>query len=473
MSNRREFLSSAACLMGAVAMSPAANAMNRLPEPAKRRHKSADDNSMVGFVAPRLQKIRVGVVGVGGRGTSAVYRLASVPGVEVTALCELVESKAVNAQQQLKERGFAAPQLFIGPEAYKRMCESGLCDAVHINTNWVSHAEIALFAIRSGLHTFVEVPGCRTIDESWEIVEATEKHRVHCMILSNCCYGEDEMLMINLSRLRILGELYHAEGCYLHETRERQGQAFLGPDKIFSSLETLIDHTGMCYPTHALGPVALAMDINRGDRFDYLVSMGSKGFAWQEYAIQKYGPDAPVSKIKFEANDFNTTLIRTANGKTIMLRQCNNSPMPYTRVHSLYGFNGTVSTNPLTAGVEPSLGAGVGRWLKDEALNEFRAKYGHQLWREAGEIARRVGGHGGMDYLMDLRWSYCLRHGLPLDMTVYDLATWSCVFPLSEQSVRKHSVPLDIPDFTRGSWKTNPRVGDMTIDMEKAFGNKG
>lgn len=457
----------AACLVGAAAISPVAGAVERISVPDKRPRKTSNGDSMVGFVAPKLDKIRVAVIGVGGRGSFAVQRLTAVPGIEITALCELIEERALNSQKWLKDNGFPSPEIFIGPEAYKRLCDSGICDVVHINTNWVSHAEIAIYAVKAGLHTFVEVPGVRTVDEAWELVEATEKNRVHCMILSNCCYGEDEMLMINLSRLRILGELYHAEGCYLHETRDRQGQAFLGPDKMFSSLEALIDHTGMCYPTHALGPVALAMDINRGDRFDYLVSMGSKGFAWQEFARQKYGPDAPVSQVQFEANDFNSTLIRTVNGKTILLRQCNNTPMPYTRVHTLYGFNGTVNTNPLKVGVEPSLGAGVSSFLEGEALEEFKDRYGHQLWKQAGEIAKKVGGHGGMDFLMDLRWSYCLRNGLPLDMTVYDLASWSCVFPFSEESVRNRSERMEFPDFTRGTWKTNPRVGDMTIDMDK------
>ena len=468
MQDRRKFLGNAACLLGAAAIGPVANGMNRLPESPRRYKEAAPGSSMVGFVAPRLEKIRVGVIGVGGRGSAAVQRLASVPGVEVTALCELVEEKARAAGKALKDRGLAEPRIFIGEEAYKEMCDSGLCDAVHINTNWTSHARIALYAIRAGLHTYVEVPGCRTIDEAWEMVEATEKHRVHCMMLGNCCYGEDEMLMIRVAHLRLLDELYHAEGCYLHETRGGD-QAFLGPDKMFSSLEAVIKHTGASYPMHAIGPISLALDINRGDRFEYLVSVGSDGFAWQEFARRRYGPDAPVSKVKFEVNDFNTTVIHTTNGKSILLRQCNNSPMPYTRVYSLYGFSGCLSANPLKVAIEPSLGAGAYSWLEGEQLQEFRHKYGHQLWEQAGEIARKVGGHGGMDYLMDLRWAYCLRNGLPMDLTVYDLASWSTIIPLSEQSVRKDSMPIQIPDFTRGGWKTNPPVGDMTIDMERAF----
>ena len=418
--------------------------------------------SLVGFAAPKLEKIRVAVIGTGGRGGAAVHRLCNVPGVEVVALCELDEGKAKRHQQTLKKNGFKEPQLFIGPEAYKKLCESGVCDLVHINTNWTSHAEIALYSLKCAIHTFVEVPGVRSIDEAWAVVETAEKNRCHCMMLSNCCYDEDAMTLINAAHAGILGELMHGESCYLHETRDRQGQAFLSREKIFSSLAALIDHTGMCYCVHPLAPISLAMNINRGDRLDYLVSVGSKGFAWQEFARRKFGPDAPVSKISFEANDFNTTTISTANGKTIVLRQCNDCPMPYTRYYSIYGFNGMIATQSrglqpsMRVAIEKTLGGGVRSFLEGKELDAFKEKYRSALWKKTGDTAKKVGGHGGMDYLMDLRWSHCIRNGLPLDMSVYDFATWSSIFELSERSVRNRSQAQDIPDFTRGAWKTTP-----------------
>ena len=296
---------------------------------------------MDGFVAPKLDKVRVGVIGVGGRGTSAVHRLCNVPGVEVTALCEHIDERARNAANMMKQNGFKEPKLFVGPEEFKKMCDSGLCDAVHINTNWESHAEIAIYAMRANLHTFVEVPGCRTIDEAWEMVETCEKQRVHCMMLENCCYGDDEMLMIQAAQLGILDELCHAESEYIHETRGGDWyQSFHARDVIFSSLEVLINNTGALYPMHALGPLGLALNINRGDKFNYLVSMGSQAYNSQETARRKFGDDAPIARVKFDANDFNSTLISTANGKTILLRQCNNVPGPYSRQYRLYGFKG-------------------------------------------------------------------------------------------------------------------------------------
>ena len=411
-------------------------------------------NRLTGFVAPRLEKIRVGVIGVGGRGSAAALRLATIPGVEVTALCDLDAAKVAKSAAAFAKRGFAAPQSFTGPDGYRRLCDAGLCDVVHVNTDWASHAQIALAAMRRGLHAMVEVPGVRTIDEAWEVVETAEKNRVHCMMLANCCYDEDAMAMVNAARRGALGRLMHGEGEYLHETRcQRYGQGFLDRERLFSSLAALVNHTGASYPVHALGPVAMAMDVNRGDRLDYLVSAGSAPFAWHEYAVKKLGADAPAAKIAFEANDFNTTVITTAKGRTILLRQCNTCPTPYTRGNRLYGFNGTIETRPLRIAIEKRFDAGAGAWRGAAETAAFREEFGSREWKDLRAAALKDGGHGGQDYIMDWRWAHCLRSGLPLDTSVYDFASWSAVFEASERSVRNRSRPCDIPDFTRGAWR--------------------
>lgn len=463
MPNRREFIKTAACALGALAVGAEnSHATPFAPEP--KRHKLAPGTSMYGFVAPRLDTIRVAVIGVGARGSGAVQRLCTIPGVKVTALCELVEDKAAKQKNWMEQNGFGTPELFIGPEAYKKLSDSGICDVVHINTPWITHAYIAIYAMKAGLHAMVEVPGCRTVDEGWEMVETSEKMRVHCMLLANCCYDAEPILMRNMALKKVFGELYHAEGCYIHETRTTSGgQSYLGPDKMFSSMEALVNHTGASYPLHAVGPVSLALDINRGDCFDYMVSMGSRGFAWQEFARRVYGDDAPVAQIPIEANDFNSMLISTKNGKTILIRQCNNCPGPYSRQYSLYGFSGRITANPLSVALEKKINTGA-RNMNEEQLAEVRNEYGAKLWKQAGETAKRHGGHGGMDYLMDLRWTYCLRKGLPLDTTVYDLAAWSVLIELSERSVRNRARTIDIPDFTRGLWKTNPAAEEWSFD---------
>lgn len=466
MQNRREFLKTTACAIGAAVVGTGHSfGMPSTPEPKK--HKLAEGASMHGFVAPKLDTIRVAVIGLGGRGTSAAQRLCDVPGVKVTALCELIEERAVAQKNWMVDRGFGDPKIFIGPEAYKELSDSGICDVVHINTPWITHAYIAIYAMKAGVHTMVEVPGCRTIDEAWEMVETAEKMRVHCMLLANCCYDEEAMLMRNMARKRVFDELYHAEGCYLHETRcTWYGQGFLGPDSMFPSLEALVDHTGASYPLHAVGPVSLSLDINRGDAFDYLVSMGSKPYGWHELARRVYGDEAPVSQVQFDSNDFNSMLINTKKGKTILIRQCNNTPMPYERQYKLYGFNGTITACPLRISLEKQINTGAGSWMNEDELALIRSEYGAKLWQQAGEISRQRGGHGGMDYLMDLRWSYCLRNGLPLDTSVYDLAAWSCLIELSEKSVRNRSKSLDIPDFTRGQWQTNQPEPEWTFNQQ-------
>ena len=452
--DRREFLKDVALLGAAGALGGCASAL-----------KVSGGGTMSGYAAPALKRIRVGVVGIGSRGSYAVHRLSTVPGVEITALCDLVEEKALQDRKWLKDKGFPEPKVFAGPEGYKRLCESGLCDVVHNNTDWSGHVPVSVCAMKSGLHACVEVPGCRTVDECWELVETSEKTRRHCIQLENCCYGEDEMLLLNLAQKGKLGTVLHGEGGYIHDGRWIvHGDS---PNELPWRLKAKEHHTGAAYPTHGLGPIALAMNINRGDRFDYLVSTGSKSFGLQDFARRKLGKDSFVAKAELEFNDMNTTLIRTCAGKTVMLQQYGAGPHPYSRMNKLVGTDGVVGTYPLRAAFEKTLGAEAKDWMDEKELAEFRAEWRHPLWKAAGEIAKASGGHGGMDFMMDLRWAYCLMQGLPVDMDVYDLATWSCIVQLSEDSVRNRSRTMDVPDFTRGAWTVNRPVGDMTIDVNR------
>ena len=448
---RREFLGIATMAVAAASMA------------ANERVKT-EGMPMRGFVDKPFDKIRVGVIGIGGRGRSAVARLCKVPGLQVTAVCDLLADRVRWGQNTVKRAGFPEPKGFVGPEGYKRLADAGVCDVVHINTSWVSHTEIALRTLQGGLHTFMEVPGCRTVEQGWQLVEASEKYRRHCSLLANCCYGDEEQMLINVARQKVLGELVHAEGCYLHNTRipgVKYDQSFFSPTDMHSSLRAMIDHTGMQYPIHQFGPLAFAFNINHGDRLDHLVSMGNKPYAWQEVARKTYGANAPVSKLKFECNDFNTTILSTAQGKTVLLRQCNSIPMPYTREYKIYGFHGTFHANPLEVALEKQFPRGAGR-MGEEELKVFADKYRSTMWKVYADRAK-MGGHGGMDYFMDFRWSYCLRKGLPLDVDVYDLATWSSIFEVSERSVRTGSQPQNLPDYTRGGWKTSKPVGDMYV----------
>jgi len=451
---RREFLKGTAWMAAAAMTGGCASAL-----------KTTAGGTMAGYVAPKLGKIRVGVVGIGGRGSYAVHRLSTIPGIEITALCDFIEEKALKDQKWLKDKGFPEPKVFTGPEGYKRLCESGLCDVVHNNTDWSGHVPVSAYAMKSGLHAFVEVPGVCTVDEAWELVETSEKTRRHCMMLENCCYGEDEMLMVNLARAGALGTIVHGEGGYLHDGRWVCPRSLTEkPQWRFDSISKM---AGNSYPTHGFGPVAIAMNVNRGDRLDYLVSMGSVAAGFPDLMKKRFGDDSKYAKMRYDMEDINTSMVRTVNGRTIMVQCDMANPRPYSRMNLLQGSSGIIRTYPLRIGIEKSPGAEVKKWSDEKETGEIREKYRHPLWKQAGEIAKKVGGHGGMDYLMDLRWAYCLQNGLPLDMDVYDLAAWSCIVELTEKSSRNRSARMDIPDFTRGGWKTVAPFGDWMIDLKK------
>ena len=463
--NRREFLARVALSAGAGLVSGCAC--------AKGAAKGAAGAPMRAFrCAPMKEGVRVGVVGVGSRGFGAVTRLMQVPGIRITAICDIRAPYAEKAAQAVFDETGVKPLVFSGTdEVYKRMCESPEVDAVYNCTSWNAHAPIAVFAMKAGKHVFIEVPSAMFVDECWELVETAEACRVHCMQLENCCYGEEELLALNLCKFGMLGELIHGEGGYLHDRRW----------KIFNSEEWEHwrnrwneKHCGNYYLTHGLGPIALDMGINRGDRFDYLVSVDSHQAGYEAFARATLPADHPLRNERFRMADMNVTTIRTAKGRTILLQHDVTSPRPYSRLNLIAGTKGVFRGYP-------ALGIcleGKDEWPVVEHTDheflrtvrgELRLKYRHPLFKAVGEIAKKVGGHGGMDYIMDLRWAYCLQQGLPLDTDVYDLASWCAVSELTERSVLSRSAAMDVPDFTRGAWKTpcNSVLMDATVDLAK------
>ena len=478
-SNRREFLK------GTAWMGAAAVAAGCMSAGAKF---CAPGGAMQGYAAPALKKVRVGVVGLGMRGPGAVHRLAAIPGVEVAALCDIIPERVKLQQEWLKKHGKPPAREYVGPEGYKALCESEL-DAVYNTTSWDMHVPIALYAMRHGKHAFVEVPSAFTVDECWELVKTSEETKMHCMQLENCCYGEAEMLALNLVRQGLLGETVHGEGAYIHDLRslcyEDWGKVW-DPSKKkggyaeFWRLKHNVAHKGNHYDTHGLGPVCEYMNINRGDRFDYLVSLESNQFNFELYGRTNFPNHAWKEKLKVEMGDMNTMLIKTALGKSIMVQHDVSSPRPYSRINRITGTRGSfegilfmkaaehMTTGcPCRFGWEEKNGVGVHHYFDEKKIEAIREQYKHPLWKKAGEFAKAIGGHGGMDFLMDLRWCYCLQNGLPLDTDVYDLASWCCLAELSEKSVRNRSASVDVPDFTDGGWKTAKPLGIVDIDLAK------
>ena len=476
-SNRRDFLKGTAW-MGAAAV--AAGCVS------KDLKIAGFGGSMQGYAAPALKKIRVGVVGLGMRGPGAVHRLAAIPGVEVAALCDLHEERVKIQQDWLKKNKKPEAKGYVGPEAYKALCESDI-DVVYNATGWNMHVPIALYAMEHGKHVFVEVPSAFTVEECWQLVETSERTRMHCMQLENCCYGEAEMLCLNLVRQGFLGDIVHGEGAYIHDLRSL---CYADPN-VKSNVNTGYEsywrlrhnaaHKGNHYDTHGLGPVCQYMNINRGDRFDYLVSLESNQFNFELYGKTNFPGHSWKENLKVDMGDMNTTLVKTVKGRSIMIQHDVSSPRPYSRLNVCTGtkgiFNGiSFAKKPEDAlangnichfGWEDKNGKGCHRYFDFAKTEEIRAKYKHPLWKKAGEFAKAIGGHGGMDFLMDLRWCYCLQNGLPLDTDVYDLASWCCLAELSEKSVRNRSASMDVPDFTKGGWKTAAPLGIVDIDLQK------
>ena len=451
MTGRRDFLKGT-LWMGAVALAGGA-----------RCELAAGGGEMATFAAPPLRKVRVGCVGLGRRGQGAVHRLAQIPGVVITALCDVRHEMVVWQRNYLAKAGKPAAREFVGEEAWKDLCQWDGVDVIYNATPWHLHAPIALGAMRGGKHAFTEVPAAMTLDECWELVETSEKTKRHCMQLENCCYGEIEMLAFNLCHLGLLGELTHGEGAYIHDLRWNNMHDYY----LNWRLRWNIPHKGNQYPTHGLGPICQYMDINRGDRFDYLVSLESQSAGFASYARETITkPDDWRRTADIQMGDMNTTLIKTAKGRSIMVQHDVSTPRPYSRINLISGTKGMLCDYPYRLAVETKPGAGAHEF-NNKLAAEWRTKYAHPLWKKAGEIAQKVGGHGGMDFLMDLRWAYCLQNGLPLDMNVYDLASWCSLCELTEKSVRNRSCSVDVPDFTRGGWKTTPPLGLVDVDLAK------
>ena len=414
--------------------------------------------NMCGYAAPKLDKVRIGFIGLGNRGPGAVKRMSQIEGVEIKALCDKDLKRVEKQQAVLEKAGLPKAKEYSGNDGWKALCESADIDLVYICTPWSLHTPMAVYAMNNGKHTAIEVPAAKTIDECWQLVETSEKTKKHCMMLENCCYDFFEQMTLNMVRNGILGELVHAEGAYIHNLLDMNFDK-----KSYSDMWRLRENAnrnGNLYPTHGLGPIAQCLDINRGDKFDHLVSISSNDFQMGKMAVANAEKDPFYKEFvgKPYRGNMNTTIIKTNKGKTIMLQHDVTSTRPYSRIHVLSGTKGVAQKWPDPAKI--SLGH---EWLKEKEYKELEAKYTTPIVKHIGEIAKSIGGHGGMDFIMDWRLIDSLRNGLPLDQDVYDAAAWSVIAPASEISVAKKGRTVDIPDFTRGAWQANKPVS-LTLE---------
>lgn len=421
--------------------------------PAAAAARESKVKTMRGVPFEARERVRVGLVGAGARGQSLLRDLLAVPGVEIAAVGDTDPARLAQARTRCAAASRPEPAEYgKGERDFERLCGRGDLDLVYIATPWEWHAPMALCALANGAHVGVEVPAGVTTAELWDLVRASERSRRHCVMLENCCYGEHELMVLAMVRDGLLGTLTHAEAAYIHDLRgvmnERDGTgAYVSEAKWRRAWHGR--RNGNLYPTHGLGPVCAYLGIHRGDRLQSLVSLSSLQASLGEDQAARF----PGRGEAYVCGDMNSSLLRTAGGRTILLQHDVVTPRPYSRHNLVQGTRGAFADFPARLFLdEVAKKTGSHRWIQGEELKPYREKYVHELWKRVGEVARQTGGHGGMDYVMSYRLVECMRQGLPPDMDVYDAAAWSAPFPLSVASVKQNGMPQPIPDFTRGHW---------------------
>ncbi|MBV6522598.1 MAG: Glycosyl hydrolase family 109 protein 1 [Gemmatimonadaceae bacterium] len=441
--SRRDLLKGAGAASAGFALARL-GAANVLSESLAPPPREAAAESMIGVPFETRNVVRIAIVGTGLRGRSVLHEWLDVPGVKIVALADVVAAKAAQARDMAVKAGQSAPELYTaGDHDFERLCAREDIDLVYTATPWEWHVPVVLSAMDHGHHAATEVPAAYTVDDCWRIVDASERSRRHCIMMENCNYGYNEMLVLQMARAGMFGDLKAAGAAYNHDLREI---LFENRDE---GLWRRAHHTlrnSNLYPTHGLGPVAFYFDINRGDRFDTLVSMATPEMGLSRWREEHEPKESERWKEKYVTGDLNISLIRTAKGRVIRLEHDVSSPRPYSRINSLQGTKGIFEDYPPRIYLEGQEGG-----ERYAAIDSHKERFEHPLWRSLGERARS-GGHGGMDYIMAWRLVQCMRDGLPPDMDVYDAASWSVPGPLSTESLSKGSSPVEFPDFTRGRW---------------------
>lgn len=414
--------------------------------------RAEGQKSVLGLRTEPLDTVRVGFIGLGMRGPGAVKRFTYLDGVEIKALCDLLPDRVAKARKILADRGWPEAAEYSGEDGWKALCERNDIDLVYICTGWQKHVEMAVYAMRHGKHVAIEVPAATSVKECWELVDVAEQTQRHCMMLENCVYDFFEMTVLNMAQQGLFGEILHVEGGYIHNLDEFWDR-YQGNWRLAFNQE----HKGDVYATHGLGPACQVLDIHRGDRMTRLVSMETVSV--NGAATAKKLMDADI----FANGDHTVTMIQTARGRSILLQHNVYTPRPYSREYQITGTKGFANKYPsegfafndpdrVKSGLADHEDLSGHSFVSEETKKMLMEKYRHPITAEIEARAREVGGHGGMDFIMDYRLVYCLRNGLPLDQDVYDAAEWSCIGDLSAASIENGNMPVEFPDFTRGDW---------------------
>lgn len=443
------------CLTGFASPHKGAKVKKYAPINVTVPKRPAGQQDVIQLTAPKLETVRVGFIGLGMRGPGAVSRFTHIPGTKVVALCDLRPECVEGAQKILKKAGLPEAIAYTGDEsAWKKLCDREDIDLVYIATDWKHHAEMGVYAMEHGKHVAIEVPAAMTMNEIWSLINTSERTRKHCMQLENCVYDFFELTTLNMAQQGLFGEVLHVEGSYIHNLEEFWPYYWNN-----WRLDYNKEFRGDVYATHGLGPACQLLDIHRGDRMTTLVAMDTKAATGPKLVKQYKREDAP----DFQNGDHTMTFIRTENGKTIHIQHDVMNPRPYSRMYQLTGTKGFANKYPIeeyclrpaqmdAKDVPNHENLNMHESVPQDVKEALMKKYKHPIHQELEETAKKVGGHGGMDYIMDYRLVYCLRNGLPLDMDVYDLAEWCSMAELTRLSIENGSAPVSVPDFTRGGW---------------------
>lgn len=417
--------------------------------------RPAGQTDVLQLTCDPIPTVRVAFIGLGMRGPGAVNRMTHIDGVEVVALCDVEKDRVEKVNQKLVDKGLPKALEFYGDTSvWRQVTALPNVDLIYVATDWLSHATIGIQAMKDGKHVAIEVPAAMTMDEIWGLINTSEQTRKHCMQLENCVYDFFELTTLNMVQQGLLGEIVHGEGAYIH--------ALQGFWKTYWNnwrMDYNRHHRGDVYPTHGIGPVCQAMNIHRGDKMNYLVSVDAKQISSVNFIKESTGEEVA----DFKNGEHTSTLIKTEKGKTILIEHNVNSPRPYSRMYQLTGTKGFANKYPIEGyaldGNQLNLNEKLDHenldahsYLPDDVRKALMEQYRHPIVKDIEEKAKQVGGHGGMDFIMDYRLIYCLQNGLPLDMDVYDLAEWCCLVSLTALSLENESAPVAIPDFTRGGW---------------------
>ena len=443
------------CASNSARVSAAVNGGVLSTDYSSTRPRPAGQKPVHDLTTKPMDRVRVAVIGLH-RGMTHVSNCLGIEFADVVAVCDIFDDRAQAAANLCEKRSGKRPAIYSGNEnIWEKMVARDDIDAVYIATPWAWHVPMALRTMEQGKHAFVEVAAAVTVDDCWKLVDTSERLQRHCVILENCCYGENELFVLNLARQGVFGGLTHAECAYLHDLRSllftynQEGDWRRGYHT---------QYNGNLYPTHGLGPVAQYLGVGRGDQFKFIVSMSSQEMSLTHFRGEHHPNNGAQDRETYVCGDMNTSLIKTELGRTIMVQHDVVSPRPYSRINALYGTDAVFFDYPARLSVDHpkqfGLDAGSSEeWLSDKDLQMMRDKFSHPLWKKLAERAKG-GGHGGMDYVMSWRLLDCLRRGATPDSVVYDAAAWSCIIETSVHSVANGSAPVNIPDFTRGLWRT-------------------